>query len=151
MEDVILSVEEARRRCKDIKYVSVHETRSTFVAVIRRDEDDKLVVRHFGPLTQSSLTDAINASKNFRDASIAEAERRAERTDDEKREDDLEAYGGNSSLERDFAISLSLIFYGTNINYLILNDATRADVAFKFSNNDGTFLPIQIKTTKTFL
>ena len=52
-------------------------------------------------------------------------------------------------LERDFLISMKPVFEGSDINYLILNDGTNADNAFKFVN-DSMWLPIQTKTTKTY-
>ena len=104
----------------------------------------------FFPLTESGFEAAFKASKDYREKQDEERKRKENRTPDERRDENLETHGGSSALERDFLNSLKSAFEGSDINYLILNDGTNADNAFKFVN-DSMWLPIQTKTTKTYI
>ena len=129
--------------------VCVHSRDSMFMAATGKKENGVPNWKYF-PLTESGFEAAVEASKDFREKQDEERKRKANRTSNEKRDEDLETHGGNCALERDFLISMKPVFEGSGINYLILNDGTNADNAFKFAN-DNMWLPIQTKTTKTYV
>ncbi|AEP15399.1 hypothetical protein EOVG_00462 [Emiliania huxleyi virus 88] len=129
--------------------VVVISDRQKFRATTGKKENGVYNWKEF-PLTESGFEAAFKASKDYREKQDEERKRKENRTPNEKRDENLETHGGNSALERDFLISLKPAFEGSDINYLILNDGTNADNAFKFVN-DNMWLPIQTKTTKTYV
>ena len=129
--------------------VSVIPGMQKFRAATGKKENGVYTWEYF-PLTESGCEAAVEASKDFREKQDEERKRKANRTPDERRTENLETHGGNCALERDFLISMKPVFEGSGINYLILNDGTNADNAFKFAN-DNMWLPIQTKTTKTYV
>ena len=131
-----------------VTYICIHSKKQKFQAAIGKRENGLLISRQF-PLTEAGFEEAICASNDFREERDAERQRKKSRTPNEKRDENLETHGGSCALERDFLISTKPVFEGSDINYLILNDGTNADNAFKFVN-DSMWLPIQTKTTKTY-
>ena len=128
--------------------VVVAPDRPKFRATTGKQENGVYNYDYF-PLTESGFEAAFNASKDFREKQDEERTRKANRTPNERRDENLETYGDSCSLERDFLNSLTPVFEGSNIDYFILNDSTNADNAFKFVN-DSVWIPIQTKTTKTY-
>ena len=129
--------------------VYVISDRQKFQAVTGKQENGLYISKGF-PLTESGFEAAVEASKDYREKQDEERKRKANRTPNEKRAEDLETHGGNSALERDFLISMKPVFEGSDIEFAILNDGTNADNAFKFVN-DNMWLPIQTKTAKTYI
>ncbi|CAZ69471.1 hypothetical protein [Emiliania huxleyi virus 99B1] len=132
-----------------VTYICIHSKKQKFQAAIGKRENGLFISRQF-PLTEAGFEEAICASNDFREERDAERKRKKSRTPNEKRDENLETYGGSCALERDFLISMKPVFEGSDINYLILNDGTNADNAFKFVK-DSKLLPIQTKTTKTYV
>ncbi|AEO98043.1 hypothetical protein EPVG_00433 [Emiliania huxleyi virus 201] len=128
--------------------VYVISDRQKFRATTGKKENGVYTCEYF-PLTESGFEAAFKASNDYREKQDEERKRKENRTPNEKRDENIETHGDNSALERDFLISLKPVFEGSDINYLILNDGTNADNAFKFVN-DSMWLPIQTKTTRTY-
>lgn len=65
-----------------------------------------------------------------------------------KRQKNVDTWGGNCEQERDICFQLKRRLANHNIELLILNDFTRADVLARFnSSSQDEWLPIQVKTT----
>ena len=133
----------------NVTHVSVISDTQMFRATTGKKENGGYTWEYF-PLTESGFEAAFKASKDCREKQDEERKRKENRTPNERRDENLKTYGGNSALERDFLNSLKPAFEGSDINYLILNDGTNADNAFKFVK-DSKLLPIQTKTTKTYV
>ena len=133
----------------NVTHVSVYSNIQMFRAITGKTENGVYDREHF-PLTESGFEAAFKASKDYREKQDEERKRKENRTPNERRAENLKTYGDSSALERDFLNSLKPVFEGSDINYLILNDGTNADNAFKFVN-DNMWLPIQTKTTKTYI
>ena len=114
--------------------VVVAPDRPKFRATTGKQENGVYNYDYF-PFTESGFEAAVKASKDFRERQDKKRKRKANRTPNERRDENLETYGGSSALERDFLTSLKSVFEGSNIDYLILNDGTNADNAFKFVND----------------
>ncbi|AEO97581.1 hypothetical protein ENVG_00438 [Emiliania huxleyi virus 84] len=128
--------------------VYVASKQQQFKALTGKKENGVYNWKEF-PLTESGFEAAFKASNDYREKQDEERKRKANRTPNERRDENLKTYGDNSALERDFLNCLKPAFEGSDINYLILNDGTNADNAFKFVN-DSMWLPIQTKTAKTY-
>jgi hypothetical protein len=68
-----------------------------------------------------------------------------------KRKDNVETYGNDSNMEREFCQRLKRLFdkmYPT-LKFIILNDGTKADVLIQVESNSDLYLLVQIKTTQS--
>ena len=141
-----LDLARAKDLAKKYKHVHVNSRDMKFQATVRKRDDGARETLTFD-LTEADFDKAVAASQTYREEREAEERRKADRTEEERREENLAKYGGNCDLERNFVLSLESVFDAVpDIDYLVLNDSTRADTAFKLASDDR-YMGVQNKVT----